>query len=333
MSATVLVTGAAGFLGSFLCESLIFKGYSVVGIDNFFRGKVENLSAVASDPHFSIVELDLADSNNKFELSRLIRENSVKNIFHLAAINGTQHFYDHSAFVLDQNVKITMNLMESIAGSEVQNFIYTSSSEVYGEPMILPTPEHHPILVVAEADRDCYAVSKAVGDFYTRLYANKYGINHLILRIFNLFGERMVDNKYGQVVPEFTRRMLFEDEFSIIGDGSQTRSFCYVRDATEAMVRLMEIRASGIVNLGNDEEITILELAQRLHILAGRKFFPVFLPGRANDHKRRRPDIKKLRELLPDLEFSDLDSGLQRVISYYKSAGTSSAVTVAGARQ
>jgi predicted GH43/DUF377 family glycosyl hydrolase/nucleoside-diphosphate-sugar epimerase len=313
----ILVTGAAGFVGSFLCEELIAHGNFVVGVDNFFRGSYENVRQL-SDNNFILEKLDMSLVEAIPSLREIIVRYKIEVVFHLAAINGTQYFYDNPFFVLDKNIKITQNLLEALANTSVKYLIYTSSSEVYGDPVIIPTSEKHLISLNAAVDRDSYSASKTIDEFYIRLFSNQHHLDCLILRVFNLYGEKMVGTRYGQVVPEFINRMLHEPQFTILGDGKNTRSFCYIKDATWAMRELMEKNITGLVNLGNDHEITVLALAKRLHKLQNLTFNPKFLPGRPNDHKRRRPDIRYLRSLLPNLRFTDLTSGLKKVIAYYK---------------
>lgn len=241
----------------------------------------------------------------------------IDTVFHLAAVNGTEYFYERPLFVLDQNIKITQNVLAALR-PPVEYLIYTSSSEVYGNALEFPTKEQHSILLNARADRDSYAASKAIGDFYVRLFAKQNNMRSLILRIFNLYGERMDGTRYGQVIPEFVNRLLYETDFYIIGNGTQTRSFCYIQDAVFAMRILMERQATGIVNLGFDDEISIGLLAKTLHELEHRQFNPTFMPERPDDHKRRHPDISNLKALVPELKFTPLKKGLQRVIDFYK---------------
>ena len=316
---SILITGSAGFIGSFLAEKLVDNGYKVIGVDNLFRGKEENLSAIISNPSFSFVNIDLSNPINKFQLAEIMQKNNIEIVFHLAAVNGTQYFYDNPVFVLDQNIKITMNLLESIENTSVKKIIYTSSSEIYGDPMNIPTSRSHPILLNINADRDSYASSKAIGEFYTRLFSKKFGIDYLILRVFNMFGPRMVNTRYGQVIPEFIHKTLNKEIFTIIGDGCHTRSFCYIKDFTNIMIKLLENKISGVLNIGNDEEISILSLAERIHYLMRRNFNPVFLPERPHDHKRRRPDITELKKILPENNFTSLENGLLETIKFYSS--------------
>ena len=314
----VMVPGAAGFLGSFLTEELLRRGYSVTGVDNLFRGREENLLIARQNPHFRFERLDLTDADAAERMRAILLEDGAEAVFHLAAINGTEYFYDASWMVLDVNVSTTQAMMSAVEGTGVVYLCYTSSSEVYGEPMVVPTPETHPVLLNAEADRDSYASSKAMGDFYVRIGARKLEIDALAVRVFNQYGPRMVGTKYGQVIGEFVRRGLTEPEFTLIGDGSHTRSFCLVTDGARMLADLFEKRVTGFINLGNDDEISILELARRIHEKLGREFRPVFLDERPHDHRRRCPDLTRLRQCLPGLELTGLDEGLDITIRHFR---------------
>ena len=316
----VLVTGAAGFIGSFLVEELLARGYAVIGVDNLFRGSMENLAGVILNPAFRFEKLDLAETKAPARLREILQQNQTQVLFHLAAINGTEYFYDASWMVLDVNSRSTQTVLSAVEGTSVKYIAYASSSEVYGEPITVPTPETHSILLNAEADRDSYASSKAIGDFYVRIGACKLGIDALVMRIFNQYGPRMVGSKYGQVIGEFIRRALTEPEFTIIGNGSHTRSFCLVTDGVRAMVDLLEKRVTGFINLGNDTEISILELAGQIHSKLGREFKPVFLPERPNDHRRRCPDLSLLRQMIPNIKMTSLDEGLEITIKHLRNS-------------
>jgi len=316
----VLVTGAAGFVGSFLVDELLSRGYAVTGVDNLFRGRIENLENALASPHFKFEKLDLAEQGATEKLNALISSREIQAVFHLAAINGTEYFYDASWMVMDINIRTTQTVLNALEGTAVEYLAYTSSSEVYGEPMQVPTPESHPVLLNAEADRDSYASSKAMGDFYVRIGAQKLGIQSLAIRVFNQYGPRMVGTKYGQVIGEFVTRALTQPQFTIIGDGSHTRSFCLVSDGARAMVDMLEKRTAGFINLGNDNETTILELAQLVHRKMNLPFNPTFLPERPHDHRRRCPDLARLRSELPNFKMTDLDEGLDITIAYFREA-------------
>jgi nucleoside-diphosphate-sugar epimerase len=308
-----LVTGAAGFLGSFLSMELLENQYEVVGIDNFFRGKKEYLP---KNKNFTFYELDLVKEKGIFK--EIVNKHKPDLIFHYAAINGTKYFYEIPFQVIDNNIRMTQNMLDSCKNSSVKKIIYASSSEVYGEPIKIPIPETHPILLNVHADRDSYASSKAICEFYTKLFAQENKIDYLILRIFNTYGPHMDTSEYGQVIPEFIEKLFNNDNFTIIGDGNHTRSFCYVSDHARLVTKLTEKISNEIVNVGNDKEIKIRELAEKIHFLENKKFNPKYLPEREYDHKRRCPDISKLRKIIDDQPNITLEQGLKLTIKNYK---------------
>lgn len=313
MNKRVLITGVAGFLGSFLAEELLSRGYTVTGIDNFFRGREQNLP---NHRDFVFYNVDLTVETQR--INTIIREENIEIVFHYAAINGTQYFYDVPYEVLNANVKMTQNILGSIEGTAVRKLVYASSSETYGEALQFPTSETQSILLNLDTVRSSYAASKAVGEFYVKLFAERYDIDYLILRIFNAYGPRMDTSQYGQVIPEFVRKVLQETEFTIIGDGNQTRSFCYVTDHTRLVVALAEVVSNEVVNVGSDQEIKIIDLAQIIHDMVGREFKPKFLPSRESDPQRRCPDISKLRKLVNTEPRISLRQGLKKVIGAYE---------------
>lgn len=308
-----LVTGAAGFLGSFLSEELLSNGYNVVGIDNFFRGKREYLPR---HKNFTFYKMDLSKEYDKF--SELVKKEKPELLFHYAAINGTKYFYDIPFQVINDNVRMTQNVLEACKNSSIKKIIYASSSEIYGEPLEIPTPETHPILLNIHTNRDSYASSKAVNDFYVKLFAKEHGLDFLILRIFNTYGPHMDTSEYGQVIPEFINKIFKSEQFTIIGDGTQTRSFCYVSDHTRLVHKLTENVSNEIINVGNDKEIKIVDLARLIHKLENKEFDPKYLPGREYDHKRRCPDITKLKKLINDHPKLTLEDGLKKTIAACK---------------
>ena len=308
-----LVTGAAGFLGSFLSKELLENQYEVVGIDNFFRGKKEYLP---KHNIFTFYELDLVKEKELFK--EIVNKHKPELIFHYAAINGTKYFYEIPYQVINSNIRMTQNLLDSCKNSSVKKIIYASSSEVYGEPLKIPIAENHPILLNVNTDRDSYASSKAICEFYTKLFTQENKIEYLILRIFNTYGPHMDTSEYGQVIPEFIEKMFNNDKFTIIGDGNQTRSFCYVSDHARLVIKLTKRTTNEIVNVGNDKEIKIRDLAEKIHILENKKFNPKYLAGREYDHKRRCPDISKIKKIIDDKPNITLEQGLKLTIKDYK---------------
>lgn len=298
----ILVTGAAGFLGSHLVDYLLENGHYVIGIDNFFRGKKENLP---THSNFKFYEWDMT-----VPFKHLIEDENPEFIFHYAAINGTRYFYDIPFKVLTDNNKITENLLLACEGvNSVKKIIYTSSSEVYGATPIIPTLETHDIILNSLADRDSYAVSKAVGEFQIRIWCERNNVEHLILRPFNTYGDRMVAGGYGQVVPELISR-LSEETFYIYGDGTQTRSFCFVDDHIRIAYQLAN-KAVGIYNIGNDLEITILELTKTICEVYDVNKKIEFKDAWAYDTKWRKPSLNKLKTIIGDYKYTTLVEGLK----------------------
>jgi len=239
-------------------------------------------------------------------------------VLHYAAVNGTQYFYEKPELVLDVNVTGTINVIKASIDSNVKKIVFASSSEVYGSPLVYPTPETHPIILPdVNNPRHSYAASKVIGEFYIRWMCEKYGVKYLILRIFNAYGPRMDTSKYGQVIPEFIRKLFYDREFTIIGPGTQTRSFCYITDNVELTFRAMLKVDNEILNVGNDKEVTILELAKIMHEIVGRKFEPKILPPRPGDPMRRVPDIRKIVSLTGYRPMVSLREGLRNTIKWY----------------
>ena len=316
----VLVTGCAGFIGSHFVDFLLAKDISVFGVDNLFRGSLLNLDQAQKNSNFHFHNIDLSSHKCISRLADLLDKHNIDSISHFAAINGTQYFYDSSYFVLDQNIKISQNLFSAIdkSSAKINTILYTSSSEAYGDPLVLPTDERQPIILNSDAARDSYSVSKVVGDFYTKLFCESRGITFYNCRLFNQYGPRMVGSKYGQVIGEFIQRILGPESFYIIGDGSHTRSFCFVQDCVQLLYQLSQSNAdSGVYNIGNDCEISILELAQKIHQMLDVEFTPSFLPARVNDHKRRQPCNNKLIASVGNFNFTPLEVGLKLTIDSF----------------
>lgn len=317
-----LVTGGAGFIGSHLCDELIARGYEVSIWDNLFRGKIDNIKEHLDVPKNHFFEIDMADAESIDQMVTLLVEEKPELIFHYAAINGTMYFYDIPAKVLETNADATRNLMLALrrAHELVPEYkctiVYASSSEVYGEPLHLPSNEQDITYVNIESIRDSYAAAKLIGEFYVRLIAEELGYDFYIMRLFNVYGPKMVGTKYGQVIPEFITR-LREGEYplKIYGDGTQTRSFCYVTDNVKMTIDLAESSAeSGVYNVGNPDEITIGDLAAI--IMKKLDLDPALetTPALSGDHKRRWPDISKIEAAIEKRELINLSDGIDKML-------------------
>lgn len=316
-----IVTGGAGFIGSYLMEELQSRNIHVTAWDNLFRGKLENIRRIlGGENHF--VKLNMVKANAIEEMVQCLLEERPELIFHYAAINGTQYFYDIPAQVLDVNTMATRNLMMALR--EVRDripdyrckVIYASSSEVYGEPISLPTKETDITYVDVLHVRDSYAMAKLAGEFYVKLISEELGWNYTILRLFNVYGPRMVGTKYGQVIPEFIQR-LSDGEYPlrIFGNGEHKRSFCYVSDNVRMTVDLALYQAeSGIYNIGNSCEISILDLAALIMKKMQKAPAFQFLPERIGDHRRRCPDTSKLHNVIGNQGYVSLEDGIERML-------------------
>lgn len=307
----ILLTGAAGFLGSYICEDLLNDGHEVIGLDNFFRGKKENLP---NHKNFSFHDFDLTNIHG---LKSLMNSISPELIIHYAAINGTRYFYDIPHKVCNDNILMIQNLLQ-VCPSSVKKIVYASSSEVYGASPKIPTKETEPGILNIHADRDSYASSKLFGEFLIRLWANQNNKKFLILRPFNTYGLRMATNGYGQVIPEFIERIKSEEKFYLYGDGKQTRSFCYVKDHSRIVCELITRADNKVLNIGYDEEINILDLARVVHKLMNKKFDPTFKEAWNHDTKWRKPDLSELFKYIKDKSFYSLESGITEILNFKK---------------
>lgn len=318
-----IVTGGAGFIGSYMTKKLIKNGYYVFVIDNLFRGKKENIISVLNKKQCELIQLDLVDSDSIKSIENLINNNTdIDLIIHYAAINGTQYFYDLPQEVAKVNSIGTYNLMEALVKAKKSlnpklKLFFASTSETYGEPFNLPTTENDLTYFRIDENRDSYAVAKMMSEFYVKLYSSKLNINYIILRIFNVYGPKMVGSKYGQVVPELIARLKTgEYPLKLIGSGDQKRSFIYISDHIELTWKLINSSVeNSVINLGCDEEISIRDLA--FEIMKQMNINPQIetTSERSGDHKRRKPDITKLLSIVGEYEFLPLHEGLKKCIN------------------
>lgn len=318
----VLITGGAGFIGSYLAEKFDENGFNVHIIDNLFRGRMENIEhLLMNGSGHTYHEIDIANKENTGSIRDILVKYKPDYILHYAAINGTQYFYDMSSKVLNNNIAMTQNIIEAIRlAKEKADFetkvIYASSSEVYGEPFTIPTPETDITYFRVEEDRDSYSASKLISESLIRLNCNDLNIPWMNLRLFNVYGNRMVGTKYGQVIPEFISRMLDgEYPLTILGDGEHRRSFCEVNDNVEITYQLV-INGDYLetYNVGNDVEVSILDIAKEVFNALDLEFAIKKSPARKGDHLRRKPDISKLRKVIKEYEFMQVEEGIKHMV-------------------
>lgn len=321
---TVIVTGGAGFIGSFLCEHYVRKGKNVVVVDDFSRGRRENLSRI-NPAGIKVVDLDLASENANKVMTQVLRESQASLVFHYAAVNGTQHFYDHPGRTQLVNSLGTLAVVEAlneVAGELAIRplLVLASTSEIYGPSPVTPTREDEAAILHLNSPRDSYAAAKMMSEFYVRYGLRSDSANFMILRIFNVYGPYMVSSKYGQVVPEFISRLKSgETPLRLIGDGSQTRSFCFVEDHVNIVERLTtNPDAYGrAINVGDDHEISISELANILQELMGIDVGVIAGEPRQNDTVVRRPCLQLMNLLAGRVPRTSLREGLLRTIPFY----------------
>ena len=319
----VLVTGGAGFIGSFLVERFLNEGAKVTVVDDLSRGSREHLKAVSKDITF--FDIGLGDSRSIGEITTIIDTGQIDLIVHYAAVNGTMHFYDNALRTARVNSIATSNLLNAIENttlSSVKKFSFASTSEVYGEPTEVPTSESALTYSRIEEVRDSYSSAKMMSEFYVKLWCEQFGVSYNLFRIFNVYGPRMVNTKYGQVIPEFIKRINDgESPLIMVGDGANTRSFCYIDDHVEMVYRVInsEFYDNEVINIGNDIEISIRELAKKIQEIMGIKINLESSPPREGDILRRCPDISFFRQQNPDFSFCSLEEGLEKSIEYYKS--------------
>jgi dTDP-glucose 4,6-dehydratase len=304
-----VISGAAGFIGSHFCDRLIAEGHDVLGLDNFITGSPRNLEHLRGNPRFEFRECDVCRPCNV--------EGRVDGVLHLASLASPVDYLAHPIETLDSGSIGTRNLLE-LAHRNKARFLLTSTSECYGDPLEHPQVETYWGNVNPVGLRSCYDESKRFAEAMTMAFHRVHGVRTNIARIFNTYGPRMqLDD--GRVVPAFIDQALKGQPLTIFGDGSQTRSFCFVRDLVDGLYRLAFSDERYPVNLGNPQEMTILEFAERIGGLTGPTPRLDFRELPQDDPKRRQPDISKAKQLLDWAPRVSLEDGLRETIEYFRS--------------
>ena len=310
----LILSGVAGFIGSHLADRLLAEGHAVVGVDNFLTGSPANLAHLEGHASFEFIEQDVTRP--------LEVEGPFDGVLHLASPASPKDYLDHPIETLDVGSLGTRNMLE-LARREGARFLLTSTSECYGDPMVHPQVETYWGNVNSVGPRSCYDESKRFAEALTMAFHRCHGVRTNIARIFNTYGPRMkLDD--GRVVPAFLDQALRCVPMTIFGDGSQTRSFCYVGDLVDGLYRLMQSDERYPVNLGNPREMTILEFARQIQKLTGTASAIEFQPLPEDDPKKRRPDISKARRLLGWEPKVPLEDGLRETIAYFRGLAATS---------
>mgnify|MGYP000860273824 CR=1 FL=1 len=304
---TTLVAGGAGFIGSHLCETMLAKGHHVLCLDNFQTGSIANVEHLIGNKRFEVIRHDIVDP------IRL----DVDYIFNMACPASPVHYQANPIRTMKTSVLGTMNLL-GIAKRTGARLLQASTSEVYGDPEIHPQPESYRGSVNPIGIRACYDEGKRAAETLCFDYHRFHGVDIRVIRIFNTYGPRM-DPRDGRVVSNFIVQALAGTDITMYGDGSQTRSFCYVDDLVGGITNFMECEGQmGPVNLGNDGEFTVKQLAEMVLDMTGSKSKLVYHPLPSDDPVRRRPDLTLARKLISYETRVPLTEGLARTIAYFR---------------
>ncbi|MGE5800256.1 MAG: UDP-glucuronic acid decarboxylase family protein [Syntrophaceae bacterium] len=304
-----LITGGAGFLGSHLCDYLIEKGHEVICIDNLSTGNMENISHLLGHKRFSFIQYDVTNF--------LHVDGELHNILHFASPASPIDYLKMPIQTLKVGSLGTHKAL-GLALSKKARLLLASTSECYGDPLVHPQTEDYWGNVNPVGPRGVYDEAKRFAESMTMAYHRYHGVETRIVRIFNTYGPRM-RLEDGRALPAFMGQGLRGEDLTVFGDGTQTRSFCYVDDLVEGIYRLLCSEEAYPVNLGNPDEITLLELAHRVLAVTGSKSRIVYRDLPEDDPKVRRPDIGKARRLLGWEPKVSLDEGLHRVLPYFRS--------------
>jgi dTDP-glucose 4,6-dehydratase len=305
---TVLITGGAGFIGSHLCEFLIAKGYRVLCVDNFLTGSRKNIAQLEGNRNFRLIEHDITKP--------LEIDEEIHYVLHLASAASPVDYMKYPIQTLKVGSLGTHNAL-GIAKAKKAKFLLASTSEVYGDPLVHPQPESYWGNVNPIGPRGVYDEAKRFGEAITMAYRRVHNVDTKIARIFNTYGPRM-RKKDGRVVPNFIMQAIENEPLTVYGDGSQTRSFCYITDLVDGIYRLMTSNVNEPVNIGNPDEYSILEFAKKIIALTGTKSKIAFEPLPVDDPKTRKPDITKARKLLKWEPKVNVDDGLKKTIEWFR---------------
>jgi len=310
---TILVTGGAGFLGSWMCDVLIAQNARVICLDNLASGREQNIENLKENENFTFLRHDISQP--------VILDKKIDFVLHMASRASPLEFEQFPIQIMKANTLGTWIAL-GIAKKNKARLLFTSTSEIYGESQIIPTPETYHGNVNAVGIRGCYDEAKRAGEAMCMAYMRQHGVDVRIVRIFNTSGPRMrADGYYGRVVPRFIMQALGNEPITIFGDGSQTRSFCYVTDQIEGLLRFVakDGLKGDVINIGNPIELSIVDLASLIKKITGSTSDLQYFPLPQDDPHRRCPIITKAHDLLDWSPKVDLETGLKKTIQYMES--------------
>jgi dTDP-glucose 4,6-dehydratase len=305
----ILISGGAGFLSSHLTDLLLSQGHQVVGVDNFITGKADNIAHLKGNPNYSFIEADV--------IKPLSIDGPIDRIYHMASPASPIGYVKHQVATMKVNSEGTWNLLE-LALAKKARFLVASTSECYGDPQVNPQPETYWGNVNPIGLRSMYDEAKRFAEACTMAYHRERGADTRIIRIFNTYGPRM-DPHDGRVVISFIRQALHNEPLTVFGDGMQTRSLCYVSDLVDGINRVMESDFHEPINLGNPNELTILDIAKEvLALIPESKSTITHHPMPPDDPKLRRPDISRAKQILGWEPKVSRREGLGKMIDFYR---------------
>ncbi|MBS3167448.1 NAD-dependent epimerase/dehydratase family protein [Candidatus Woesearchaeota archaeon] len=305
---TVLVTGAAGFIGSHLSDALVAKGYNLIGVDNLQTGFLKNLEYAYNFDNFKFIK---ADVNNFNEISPIFYTFKPNFVYHYSATVGVKRTLEKPSEVLN-DIDGIKNILLLSKSTSLEKVLFSSSSEVYGEPVTLPQNESTTPL----NSRLPYAVVKNLGEVFLKTYQKEHNLNYTIFRFFNTFGPRQSENF---VISKFIKSALKNEPITLYGDGTQTRTFIYIQDNINVTVQAIEnsLFNNQTINIGSEKEITVKELAEKIILLTNSKSQITYLPAlKEGDMTRRQPNTKLMQELTKN-KLTDFEEGLKKTIEYF----------------
>lgn len=308
MAPRAVVTGGAGFLGSHLCDRLLRDGWQVTSVDNLVSGSAKNIAHLRDNPAFQSIQHNVSEP--------LFLDSPVDAVLHFASPASPVDYGDHPIATLKVGTLGTHNML-GLARAKGAIFFLASTSEVYGDPLVHPQPETYWGNVNPVGPRAVYDEAKRAAEAFTMAYHRTHGMKTRIIRIFNTYGPLMRTND-GRAVPNFLLQAMKNEPITIYGDGSQTRSLCYVDDLIDGVTRLLAVDYSDPINLGTADEVTMNELARRIRDLCGSSSEIVYRPLPEDDPKQRRPDLSRARKVLGWDPRTSLEVGLTRTIASFR---------------